>query len=138
MTSQSRRLGHCVAGAAAGALGCLTAATLLAPVAIAALPAWTVLGAAVGAVIRASVPDRSDDGGRPDEAGPDDAVRSAALFALLLELQGRGEAAITRILDQVVGDQDDIALGDEPAARRWLDGLRHRLDLALAAEGGAS
>ena len=49
-------------GAVAGALGCVAAATLLAPVAITALPVWSALGAVVGAVTGASTA-RDDDRG---------------------------------------------------------------------------
>jgi len=121
------------AGAVAGALGCVTAAALLSPVAIAALPLWSALGAAVTAVVRATV-----SGGAPqtdltasDSAARADAVRAAALLALLLELQGRDETAISRILDTVLDEPAD-ELDTPPTIQRYLDGLRHRLDLALA------
>ena len=122
------------AGAIAGALGCVTAAALLSPVAIAALPMWSVLGAAITAVVRATVSSgAADDGddaeGAADGAARGDAVRAAALFALLLELQGRDEAAITRILDDVIGDD---RLDAPQNVQRSLDAMRHRLDLALA------
>ncbi|MHC4274943.1 MAG: DUF2868 domain-containing protein, partial [Planctomycetota bacterium] len=96
------------AGAAAGALGCVAAAAFAAPAVIGALPVWSALGAAVAAVIRATktatkAPDTADES---IPSGRGDAVRAAALFALLLELQGRDEAAITRILDATVGDDE--------------------------------
>ncbi|MHC4130287.1 MAG: hypothetical protein ACYSUA_19420, partial [Planctomycetota bacterium] len=124
------------AGAAAGALGCVAAAAFAAPAVIGALPVWSALGAAVAAVIRATktvtkAPDTADE---PIPSGRGDAVRAAALFALLLELQGREEAAITRILDATVGDDEPPEMETTAAARGWLDGLRHRLDLALAGE----
>ena len=58
---------------------------------------------------------------------------AAALFAVLLELQGRDEATISRVLDRTFEGG-----GEVPAAqvRAFLDEIRHRLDLALAAEGG--
>lgn len=123
-------------GALAGALGCVAAATLLSPVAIAALPMWTAIGAAVATATRAvkSVDAEAADGETTDSAARGNALRAAALFALLLELQGRDEVAITRILDQAIAQ--DAAIDDDAldAARRWLDDLRHRLDLALAKE----
>ena len=125
-------------GAVAGALGCVAAATLLAPVAITALPVWSALGAVVGAVTGASTArddDRQGAGQTDADLGRADAVRAAALLALLLELQGHPEATITRILDRVIDGEDE---GPGPAtteeARRWLAGVRHRLDLALAGE----
>ncbi len=126
-----------VAGAAAGALGCLAAATVLSPAAIAALPAWSALGAAVTAAVRAVAPRSTPEATAAGAGGRGDAVRSAALFALLLELQGHDETTITRILDRVVEADDAGAIGDVAGARRWLDGLRHRLDLALAAEAAS-
>jgi hypothetical protein len=56
------------------------------------------------------------------------------LFALLLELQGRDEGTITRILDRVIDQSHDDPGTSAESARRWLDDLRHRLDMALARE----
>ncbi|MCH7847323.1 MAG: DUF2868 domain-containing protein [Planctomycetes bacterium] len=123
-------------GALAGALGCVAAATLLSPVAIAALPMWTAIGAAVATATKAvkSVDAEPADGGTTNSAARGDALRAAALFALLLELQGRDEVAITRILDQAIAQDDATDVDALDAARRWLDDMRHRLDLALAKE----
>jgi len=126
------------AGALSGALGCVTAAMLLSPAAIGALPLWSAIGAAIAAVAqpggkRSAADEASDEEFRTSVA---DAVRSAALFALLLELQGRQEAAISRVLDRTLGDDegDDASLAGPDACARWLDEIRHRLDMALAAE----
>lgn len=117
------------AGAMSGALGCVAAATLLSPVAIAALPTWSLIGAAIAAAAQPSSK-------KPDTATPEhdfgDAVRSAALFAMLLELQGRDETTITHVLDRVLDQQSEQPVPDAAAARAMLDHLRHRLDLALA------
>lgn len=128
------------AGAAAGALGCIAAASLVAPAAIAALPMWSAIGAAVGTAVNIALKR-----GAPIEspqssvsaAALADAVRAAALFAMLLELQSRGEAAITRILDRAIDDGKLPAIIDAVSARAWLDELQHRFDLALAAEATA-
>ena len=75
-----------------------------------------------------------------DGPGRAEAVRGAALFALLLELQGRDEAAITRILDDVIGDAHDTPASefDTPIdVQRSLDAMRHRLDIALAGEAAS-
>jgi hypothetical protein len=124
------------AGAVAGAIGCLAASILVVPAVIGALPAWSALGGVIAAAVRAAAPGRA--AAQPAAAPAverGDAIRGAALFALLLEFQGRGEAAITRVLDQVLPaapEQPDL---DSPRAlRAWLDGLRHRVDLALARE----
>ena len=63
--------------------------------------------------------------------------RAAVLFALLLELQGRDEATISRRLDELLPDPAEpgpIAVGDAAACRRWLDTLRARLETAHQAE----
>ena len=124
------------AGAIAGALGCVTAAALLSPVAIAALPMWTVVGAAITAVVRATVSSGAAGAAESatDGSTRGDAVRGAALFALLLELQGRDEAAITRILDDVIGDAAGADFDTPDDVQRSLDTMRHRLDIALAGE----
>jgi hypothetical protein len=121
------------AGAIAGALGCVTLATFVAPAAIAALPVWAGLGAAVAAVLG----QRRGEPGTPSAERRFDlteAVHAAALFALVLELQGRGESAITRIIDRVAIERDPPALADTAAVRSRLEILLRRLHEALAAE----
>src|SRR5512132_46519 len=121
------------AGAVAGALGCVAAATLVAPAAIVALPAWAGVGAALSALIG---PGGAGAESRRDEpVDLTDAVNAAALFAIVLELQGRDETDITRIIDRVAGDEDPPAMHDVEAVRVWLDALRARLDLALVEAG---
>ncbi|MHC4107518.1 MAG: DUF2868 domain-containing protein, partial [Planctomycetota bacterium] len=113
-----------LAGATAGALGCVAAATLIAPAAITALPLWAALGSALAAVI--GLPESM-----PGEVAADhatevtDAVRAAALFAVLLELQGQDEATITKVLARVADDgKQEIATPE--AARKWLTTLVQR------------
>jgi hypothetical protein len=119
------------AGALAGALGCLATATLAAPVALAALPAWTGLGAALAAVLeRATTGETAATAEGRDIGEP---VAAAAMFALILHLQGREEATITDLLDRTLGDDDVPRLADASAARAWLDATRERLDRALPA-----
>jgi hypothetical protein len=121
------------AGAAAGALGCIAAAALISPVAISALPVWSLIGAAVSAVAQpSSSAAAAENEHAPRDTG--DAIRSAALFAMLLELQGRDEPTITRVLDRAIDNDDAAPLPDADEAQRWLDDLRHRFDLALARE----
>lgn len=73
------------AGALAGALGCIAAATLAAPVAIAALPAWAGLGAGVAVALKwAGVADRAETSSEVEDLSQ--AVTAAALFALVLHL----------------------------------------------------
>jgi hypothetical protein len=120
------------AGAVAGALGCVAAATLVAPAAIVALPAWAGVGAALSAIIAPGGPGKA---ARPDEPiDLTDAVNAAALFAIVLELQGRAETEITRIIDRVAGDEEPPPMHDLDSVRAWLDALLRRLDLALQGE----
>lgn len=141
LKSSSRWL---AAGATAGALGCVAAATFITPIAIGALPIWTGLGAAIGgAASLGSVGKNADNSSLQDAdaaCGFADAIRAATLFTILLEAQGRGEAAITRILDASIPDEPDADTPepDTPrAAREWLNDVRHRFDLALALEAGS-
>jgi hypothetical protein len=128
-----RRTRWLAAGAVAGALGCVAAATVVAPAAIVALPAWAGLGAALSVIIGPGAPRPKEQPDAP--ADLTDAVNAAALFALVLELQGRDESEITRIIDRVAPGEDPPAMHDVPSARVWLDLLRGRLDQALASEG---
>lgn len=123
------------AGAAGGALACVAAAGLVAPVAIASLPAWAGLGAALTALLpkRLTLKEGGGAGAGPNFAP---AVEAAALFAMLLELQGRDETTIGRVLDRAIGDaNEDRALTEAAAVRSWLDDLRTRFEAALVAEG---
>lgn len=123
------------AGALAGAMGCVAASTLVAPAAIIALPAWAGLGAALSAVLQPLIPNR-ESAGISAQADLTEAVNSAALFAMVLELQGHDEATITRVIDQVAIENEPPMITDSVAARIWLNTLRQRLDLALATKGG--
>ena len=120
-------------GAVTGALGCVAAATLISPVAIGALPVWSGLGAAIAGIVQAVRKEHGLDEATVTGEDYSEAVCAAALFAVLLEIQGRGEEAITRILD-VVANDDIPEMSDPAAVSRWLDSVRHRFDLALVRE----
>jgi hypothetical protein len=123
------------AGAAAGALGCVAASSLVAPVAIAALPMWSAIGAALGAFVPPLVTAGLKRDAKADvRPHIDAAVKSAALFAILLELQGRDEQSITRVLDRVADDGETREFKTDADVAAWIDDLRHRLDLALVQE----
>jgi len=131
------------AGAATGALGCGAAASLLSPVAIAALPMWSAIGGGISGLLslhRTGAGNAAAHNGEDEKRVADvtDAVRAAALFALLLELQGRDEKVITRVLDRTLSQ--DAESSNAPwtsldQLQSWLDDMRHRLDLALVEEG---
>lgn len=138
------------AGALAGALGCVTVglagpAALAAPLALQALPLWSAIGAAIGGVIAAGRTAPASAGS--SEAGANQAsndgwataIRAATLQALIMELQGGGEARLMRAIESALPEPDpDAALLATPragAAGRWLDGVRHRLDMSLGRQG---
>lgn len=120
------------AGAVAGALGCVAAATLMAPAAITSLPLWAGLGAALPMVIK---PDKVQNL-KQETIVVDftEAVNGATLFALLLELQGNDEIQITRTIDRVIGDTELPPIQTAEATRQWLDTLQARFD-AVRSEG---
>ncbi len=124
------------AGAAAGALGCVAAALLATPVAIAAMPAWAGLGAVVAAVLGPRDGEVADDPA-PPQRDIGEAVAAAALFALVLHLQGRPEGSITRLLDRALPESAAPVLADAAAAAAWLAAVDQRLAAALAAEADA-
>jgi hypothetical protein len=99
-----------------------------------------VLGAATTAAVRAFAPRRAPAAEAPGEAdgvpGLDDAVRSAALFAMLLDLQGEPETTITRVLDRALED-DDAPVRAPADVRPWLDAQRRRFAAARAEAGVA-
>ena len=78
-----------LAGGLAGSLGCIAAATLASPIAIAALPIWAGAGAALAAIRSGNGSDTSTEPQRPPKDA--DMVRSAVLFSLVLDAQGYDE-----------------------------------------------
>lgn len=138
LPARLRREGHWLAaGGVAGVFGCVAAATLVVPAAIASLPLWAGLGAATVALLRSYGDGDGDSSGDAVTNAPidlSDAIAGAALFTLVLELQGRDEAAISRILDRVIADDESLAIGDAEAAAAWLQRLRARLDSAIGEE----
>lgn len=127
------------AGAITGAVGCVAAAGLLSPIAISGLPVWSAIGAAIAGALQPAGSDEPVAAEAPDGPGFADAVRAATLLMLLLELQGRDEASISRVLDRVLPADDDPfeSLDDTAAVDGFLAEIRHRFDLALAEEARA-
>lgn len=111
------------AGAMAGALSCVAAATLVVPGAIAALPLWAGLGAAFSAATSAALARHKES--EPDVHEIGDAVRAATLFSLVLDAQGNDEMAITRIIDDAIADED-TSLKTEEQIGEWLDRVHLR------------
>jgi hypothetical protein len=119
------------AGALAGAFGCVASSALISPIAIAALPSWSAIGAAIAAAIQPAGKDQ-EAAAAPDPPDVADAVRASSLFAVTLELQSRDETTITRVLEQTFAD-DDVELTRASAIHNWLNACRHRFDVALEA-----
>jgi hypothetical protein len=70
----------------------------------------------------------------PETLDATEAVGAAALFALVLELQGRDETTITRLLDAILRDDEPPPIDSAAKARDWLDNVRSRFGVAMAAE----
>ncbi len=126
-----------MAGALAGAMGCIAAATVASPVAIAALPLWSGSGAAVAAVL-SSMAGTSDPAPEQHAEGDSqhaaDTIRAAALFALVLDAQELDEMSITRVIDDAIGEDDTMDLDSAEAVREWLDRVQTRYATAFARE----
>jgi len=124
------------AGGLAGGLSCIAVATLVSPAAIAALPIWSVLGMVLGVAGAAGVATRTEPSDTPEVRSEiAEAVRAATLHALVLELQGRGETVISRVLEGTLEESlADQSPSDAELVERWLTAIRHRYDIALAAE----
>lgn len=119
------------AGAAGGILACASAALLISPVAIGALPLWSVVGAALGAVrMKRGAARGADDG--CDVLQP---LRSGALTAILLESQGLGEAAVGRVLEETLTGLPSDPMLSELAVNRWVGAFADRATRALREEG---
>lgn len=119
------------AGAAAGALGCIAAATLVSPLAISALPVWSGLGGVIAGLLSARA---GGDGAESPNAsatidfGPP--VATAVLQAVLLAHQGRGEAAIGAALETALEPEDPPRLADADAVAAWIHVVEARLAAA--------
>ena len=118
------------AGAAAGALGCIAAATLISPLAISALPVWAAIGGSVTGLLSARSPATTASAAGHDhdariDLGP--AVATAVLQAVLLAHQGRGEAAIGDALGAAVEADEPPHLPDADAVAAWCRTVEARL-----------
>jgi hypothetical protein len=57
------------------------------------------------------------------------------MTAVLLDRQGSGEARLATLLERVAGAESELVpIASADAARKYLDDVRHRVDLALATE----
>ena len=123
------------AGAVAGALGCIAAATVATPLAISALPMWALVGGGLGGLFSTW---RGTATAPPQQATFDcgAVVAAAAMQAVLLAHQGSGEDRIGKALAAAFGDDDPPAIAGATAAREWLDQVAMRL-AAMPPEGSS-
>ena len=121
------------AGAVAGALGCLAAATFATPLAISALPMWAAVGGGLGGLLstwRGAGATPTADAGL--DLGP--AVAAAAMQAVLLAHQGLGEDRIGAALAAAFAPEEPPRLASAPEVRAWLSLVSARLAAARATE----
>lgn len=127
------------AGALAGAFGCLATSALAGPAAIAALPSWSAVGAAVAAALERRGTGEASAPPLPDSAATGDAVRAAALFTVTLELQQEDEATISRTLDRTFPEEEaapgPVGPGETAGQlSEWLEEVRRRFHRAREEE----
>ena len=102
-------------------------------VVLAALPVWLATGAASGAGL--SLLEGSESGSEPDALAATEprlrgeAVAGAAMHAVLLAFQGRGERVIQEILEKVF-QGDPPELPDEESTGHALSRWRSRIVIA--------
>lgn len=121
------------AGAVAGALGCLAAATFATPLAISALPMWAAVGGGLGGLLSTW---RSRGAGPIDEPSLDfgPAVAAAAMQAVLLAHQGLGEDRIGAAIAAAFRPEEPPRIASAAEARAWLATVSSRLAAAQTTE----
>ncbi|MBB48705.1 MAG: hypothetical protein CMJ33_09255 [Phycisphaerae bacterium] len=94
----------CAVGATVGTLACLVTAGSIAPVVLGALPGWLATGAVSGGVLGLLREDASAEAQDTDAETiasiRGEVIASAAMHAILLSMQGRGERAIQETLER--------------------------------------
>ncbi|MCH2144770.1 MAG: DUF2868 domain-containing protein [Phycisphaerales bacterium] len=118
-------------GGTVGALACLATAGTVAPAVLAALPVWLATGAASGAGIAALADEPTAEivDTRSEAEARGEAIAGAALHAVILTFQGRGERHIQEIMEQVF-TEDPPALPDMESATHALSKWRSRIVIA--------
>ena len=124
----------CAVGATVGTLACLVTAGSVAPVVLSALPAWLATGAFSGGVLKLLQKDSEstsppDDGEIASLRG--EIIASAALHAILLAMQGRGERAIQETLEKTfLEEPPSLTLTNDVGVQLgiWRTRLSHELE----------
>lgn len=118
-------------GGTVGALACLATAGTIAPAVLAALPVWLATGAASGAGLAALSGDSSSKSSDlvEEDVARGEAVAGAAMHAVLLTFQGRGERQIQEMLEKVF-DGEPPSLPDAESAAHALSRWRSRIVIA--------
>ncbi len=122
------------AGALAGAVGCVAATAAISSAAIATLPMWAGLGAAVTAFIdvnQKNENERNDSNDNEPAIEFSRAIHSAVLFALVLELQGHREVEISELIDRILPEQEPPLFADRDEAKSWCRDVFRRYQQAV-------
>lgn len=128
----------CAVGATVGTLACLVTAGSVAPVVLSALPAWLATGAFSGGVLGLLQKD-SEGTSEPDEKEVaslrGEIIAAAALHAILLSMQGRGERAIQETLEKTfLEEPPSLTLTNDVGVQLGI--WRTRLSHVLEERGG--
>lgn len=128
----------CAVGATVGTLACLVTAGSVAPVVLGALPAWLATGAFSGGVLGLLKTDSAENIETDQKTVASlrgEVIASAAMHAILLAMQGRGERAIQETLEQTfLEEPPSLTLTNDVGVQLGI--WRTRLSHVLEERGG--
>ena len=128
----------CAVGATVGTLACQVTAGSVAPVVLSALPAWLATGAFSGGVLGLLKNDSAENIETDQKTVASlrgEVIASAAMHAILLAMQGRGERAIQETLEQTfLEEPPSLTLTNDVGVQLGI--WRTRLSHVLEERGG--
>lgn len=128
----------CAVGATVGTLACLVTAGSVAPVVLSALPAWLATGAFSGGVLGLLKTDSTESLETDQKTVASlrgEVIAAAAMQAILLAMQGRGERAIQETLEQTfLEEPPSLTLTNDVGVQLGI--WRTRLSHVLEERGG--
>lgn len=128
----------CAVGATVGTLACLVTAGSIAPVVLGALPAWLATGAFSGGVLGLLKTNSAEDTEMDQKTVASirgEVIAAAAMHAILLAMQGRGERAIQETLEQTfLEEPPSLTLTNDVGVQLGI--WRTRLSHVLEERGG--
>ena len=128
----------CAVGATVGTLACLVTAGSVAPVVLSALPAWLATGAFSGGVLGLLKTDSAESIETDQKTVASlrgEVIAAAAMQAILLAMQGRGERAIQETLEQTfLEEPPSLTLTNDVGVQLGI--WRTRLSHVLEERGG--